>query len=110
MGLSVFALGILLLLLTFGLAVRVFLQVDTSLQGEGPYLTSPAAAAHSRPAADDQGRQTDSMSPLLTMALGIGLKFLGLFVMGYVASLVAGRGVQCACAPVPPLVIGTSER
>lgn len=94
-----FAIGVGLLLLTFGLTVGVFLGVDTSLVGKGPYLSNPGSfGGTSGPTDDGVG-----VSPLLVMLVGVGLKFLGLFVMGYVASLVATKGIQLAHAPLGAL-------
>lgn len=99
MGLLVFAMGVGLLLLTFGLTVGVFLGVDTSLVGKGPYLSNPGSSGGAGGSPDNG----EGVSPLMAMLVGVGLKFLGLFVMGYVASLVATKGIQLAHAPLGAL-------
>ena len=97
-----FGVGVGLLLLTFALTVQVFSRVDDSLLGKGPYLPNPGIQAE-RLADPGQNGEAEDVSPLMQMVLVIGLKFLGLFVMGYVASLVATKGIQFAYAPAAAL-------
>jgi hypothetical protein len=92
------------LLLTFALTVRLFFSIDASLLGKGPYLSNPVAEVHSSPTVPSEGGGAEGTSPLLLMVSGVGLKFLGLFVMGYLASLVATKGIQLAQAPMGALI------
>lgn len=85
--------------MTFALTLLLFSGIDSSLVGSGPYLSNPAPPSQRSSSPTDSGDRQQAQSPLMTMAVAVALKFMGLFVMGYVASLVATKGIQFVYAP-----------
>jgi len=124
----VFVAGVCLLAATFVLTLDVFLDIDSSLRGQGPYLRTVNSAqetgdrglgrASPRPSplpageAATRGRQNavanrpgggDSTggppeSPTLQMLAAVFAKFAALFVMGFCASLLATQGTRLSAA------------
>lgn len=84
-GVLVFVVGIVLLCVVFFSAYALFNQINDALHGVG--LLAPP---------EKPPGMLKTLSPVAWFGINVGMKFLGLIVLGYLASLIAHQGaVMC---------------
>ncbi len=110
-GLLVFIAGIAMIVMVFGWVRGVFDDVDAQVQdvrsarieaqsaAAAAQAEASAAAASEDAAAGDVVVATPNKGPTVAdVGLTVGLKMLGLLVLGWLGALVASRGAQLAGA------------
>lgn len=105
-GLVVFLVGIAMIIMVFGWVRGIFDGVDAEVQKVRAARTAAARAqmeAQDAAATSSDGDATVVATPyegptVMDVGVTIGLKMLGLLVLGWLGALVAGRGAQLAAA------------
>lgn len=105
-GLVVFLVGIAMIIMVFGWVRGIFDGVDAEVQKVRAARTAAARAQMEAQEADATASDGDAAvvatpyeGPTVTdVGVTIGLKMLGLLVLGWLGALVAGRGAQLAAA------------
>lgn len=111
LGFVAFVVGVVLLLKVFGWAYGVFSSIDASLARVAtvaPVKAPPTPSVAATPNAGSEGssgpqsRGTVKARPggpsLGLIAASIGLKLVGLLILGWIAAMVAARGANMVAA------------
>ncbi len=103
-GLLVFLVGIAMIIMVFTWVRGVFENVDNQVeQAREARAEMAAAEAEAAEVAEDADEEVVVVAPqagptIADVGITIGLKMLGLLVLGWLGALVASRGAQLAAA------------
>lgn len=98
-GLLIFLVGVVLLVLVFSWAHGLYQSIDAPMFGVQPATEQPQVAGTPKAAPLPPGSvkaEPGTARALTPTALALVVKLLSLIVMGWVAALVAGKGITLA--------------